>query len=127
MHIPILTINHLFPSNANFDGFFPINEAGFVGLTGRFAVEVLALGTALGARNSGFLWVISDLSTLRSPFVTSSPRFNSANTAATPPPDAGAGAAAGGGGGGGGGGTLPVGADDAEYWPRGTPYAQLDQ
>ena len=61
----------------------------------------------LPARSEGFLWVISLLSTLRNPFVTSSPRFRSANTAATPVVlDAAdvAGAAGGGGGGGGAGG-----------------------
>jgi hypothetical protein len=42
-------------------------------------------GTTLPARRAGFLCVISLLSTLRSPFVTSAPRFKSANTAATPP------------------------------------------
>ncbi len=66
------------------------------------------LGTALPARKAGFLWVISLLSTLRRPFVTSSPRLISANTAAAPPvavePEGGDGANAGGGGGGGGGG-----------------------
>ena len=56
----------------------------------------------LPARSEGFLWVISLLSTLRNPFVTSSPRFRSANTAATP---AVLDAAGGGGGGGGGGGS----------------------
>lgn len=42
-------------------------------------------GTTPPARRAGFLCVISLLSTLRSPFVTSAPRFKSANTAATPP------------------------------------------
>lgn len=52
----------------------------------------------------GFLWVISLLSTLRRPLVTSSPRFSSAKTAAAPPvPLEGAVAGTGGGGGGGGG------------------------
>ena len=72
-----------------------------------------AAGTVLPARNAGFLCVISLLSTLRRPLVTSAPRFRSAKTAATPPADgAGAGTAAGGGGGpgggGGGGGGAPV-------------------
>ena len=65
-------------------------------------------GTVFPARNEGFLWVISLLSTLRNPFVTSSPRFRSANTAATPAAlgaaDPGDAAWTGGGGGGGGGG-----------------------
>ena len=55
----------------------------------------------LVARSSGFLCVISDLSTLRKFFVTSEPRFSSANTAPIPPLGA-LGAEAGGGGGGGG-------------------------
>ena len=66
----------------------------------------------LVALKSGFLCVISDLSTFRRPAVTASPRFSSANTAATPPA-AGAGAGkelvTGGGTGGGGGGTGAVG------------------
>ena len=71
----------------------------------------MAAGTTLLALSAGFLCVISLLSTLRSPFVTSSPRFSSANTAAAAPAGAGelaAGAAAGGGGGGGGGGGAPL-------------------
>jgi len=67
------------------------------------------LGTVEPARNSGFLCVISLLSTLRKFFVTSAPRFNSANTAAVPLAAllAGGGAARNGGGGGGGGGGAP--------------------
>lgn len=70
------------------------------------------LGTVEDARNAGFLCVISLLSTLRRPFVTSEPRLSSANTAATPPAVAAAGAEGGGGGpgggGGGGGGGAPL-------------------
>jgi hypothetical protein len=91
------------------------------------------LGTAEDARNAGFLCVISLLSTLRRPFVTSEPRLSSANTAATPP----AGAAAGGvdrtgggggpgGGGGGGGGGAPLAAAEggaaALYSEMDMPY-----
>ena len=89
----------------------------------------------LPARNAGFLCVISLLSTLRRPFVTSSPRLSSAKTAAAPAAGAaevaaGAGGATGGGGGGGGGGGAPLAAGagaagEAEYlsivmpWVRG--------
>ena len=64
-------------------------------------------GTTLLALSAGFLCVISLLSTLRSPLVTSSPRLSCAKTAAAPP----AGAAGADGlaldtGGGGGGGTT---------------------
>jgi hypothetical protein len=81
---------------------------------------LVAAGTTLLALKAGFLCVISLLSTLRSPFVTSSPRFSSAKTAAAPP--AGEGATEftagvvtmdGGGGGGGGGGGAPAEVDDA--------------
>lgn len=93
------------PSSANFDGFLPASAAGLDGLTGRFGVAwpPAEAGTTLDARNSGFLCVISDLSTFRKPFVTSSPRLSSAKTAPMPPEDEAAGAALGGGGGGGGG------------------------
>lgn len=73
------------------------------------------LGTVEDARNAGFLCVISLLSTLRRPFVTSEPRLSSANTAAAPAAGAAAGAVdrtggggPGGGGGGGGGGAPPA-------------------
>ena len=94
------------------------------------------LGTTGDARNAGFLCVISLLSTLRRPFVTSSPRLSSANTAATPPPAAaGAGDTAGGGdgpggGGGGGGGGAPLAAADgsaALYSEIGMPYSTVRQ
>ena len=66
-------------------------------------------GTTLLALSPGFLCVISLLSTLRSPLVTSSPRLSCAKTAAAPPAGA-AGLAlcteGGGGGGGGGGGAA---------------------
>ena len=64
-------------------------------------------GTTLLALSAGFLCVISLLSTLRSPLVTSSPRLSCAKTAAAPPAGAAGlalGGAAGGGGGRGGGG-----------------------
>lgn len=85
------------------------------------------LGTTLLARKAGFLCVISLLSTLRKPLVTSSPRLSSAKTAAAPPPELPlAGAAVGAGGGGGGGGGAPL-VDfsvlDCEvYWATGIPY-----
>jgi hypothetical protein len=58
----------------------------------------------------GFLCVISLLSTFRSPFVTSSPLFNSASTAAGlgTEEEAVAGGAAGGGGGSGGGAAVAL-------------------
>lgn len=85
----------------------------------------LLAGTTLPARRAGFLWVISLLSTLRSPFVTSAPRLRSANTAATPPVDTaggeGAGPPEGGGGGGGGGGDGPV-----TGWERDNLYSETE-
>jgi hypothetical protein len=36
LEIKMFTITHLFPSRANLEGFFPINDCGFVGLTGFF-------------------------------------------------------------------------------------------
>lgn len=98
-------MTHFAPSKANLEGFFPDSAAGFVGLAGRLGELALVAGTVLDARSSGFLCVISDLSTLRKPFVTSTPLFRSAKTAPNPPPaeevddDA---VIAGGGGGGGG-------------------------
>ena len=88
------------------------------------------LGTTGDARNAGFLCVISLLSTFRRPFVTSSPRLSSANTAATPPPAAaGAGDTAGGGGGPGGGGASLAAADGsaALYSEIGMPYSTVRQ
>lgn len=85
---------------------------------GRFGVALPA-GTTLDARSSGFLCVISDLSTLRRPFVTSSPRLSSAKTAPMPPEGAAAGAAPDGGGGGGGGGAP---AAPVFLLLNGTPY-----
>lgn len=84
----------------------------------------------LAARSAGFLWVISLLSTLRRPLVTSSPRLRSANTAATPPAAGAAAAVTGGGGGpgggGGGGGALLAPADVPldSYWSVVMPYTQ---
>lgn len=90
---------------------------------GRFGAALPELaGTTLDARRSGFLCVISDLSTFLRPFVTSSPRLSSAKTAPIPPVDctgAGAGTGAGGGGGGGGGGGPAV--EGWEYWLIGIP------
>jgi len=74
---------------------------------------LLDAGATLLALNAGFLCVISLLSTLRNPFVTSSPLFSSAKTADGP--TVGDGAAEVdtvfivGGGGGGGGGGAPAG------------------
>lgn len=85
----------------------------------------LLAGTTLPARKIGFLWVISLLSTLRNPFVTSSPRFRSANTAATPPVDTGAEGADPPGGGGGGGGAPVTGCErDALYSETGMPCGE---
>ena len=74
-------------------------------------------GTTLLALNAGFLCVISLLSTLRNPFVTSSPLFSSAKTADGPTTGDGAAevdtvfivGGGGGGGGGGSGGGAPAG------------------
>lgn len=109
----------------NLAGFLDIRDWGFDGFIGRFGEAAVAAGTLLLALNSGFLWVISDLSTLRRPAVTASPRFNSAKTAAAPPAG-GAGADVGatptGGGGGGGGGAGAVGSAFAvENSARGIP------
>lgn len=77
----------------------------------------------LPARSEGFLWVISLLSTLRNPFVTSSPRFRSANTAATLVvlDAADVAGAAGGGGGGGGGAAALASCELLNSWML-TPY-----
>jgi hypothetical protein len=102
-------MSHLFPSKVNLGGFFPARAEGLVGLIGFLPTGLVEddAGTVLLARKAGFLWVISLLSTLRRPLVTSSPLLISAKTAAAPPPGAGAAAAALGGGGGGGGGGAP--------------------
>ena len=89
------------------------------------------LGTVEDARNAGFLCVISLLSTLRRPFVTSEPRLSSANTAATPPAGAaagvveraGGGGPGGGGGGGGGGGEAPLAAAEGDATAL---YSEMD-
>jgi hypothetical protein len=90
------------------------------------ADDPTVLGTAEDALNAGFLCVISLLSTLRRFFVTSAPRFSSANTAAAPLPAAGAddgGGGPGGGGGGGGGGAPPAAAGvEALYSEIDMPY-----
>jgi len=62
------TINHLFPTNSFFGGFFVRMLSGFgflPGGTGLLALEELALpvlslllGTGAVARREGFLWVI---------------------------------------------------------------------
>lgn len=118
------TMTHLLPSSANLDGFLPDNAAGLDGLVGRLDVGLVLAGTVLEARSSGFLWVISDLSTFLKPFVTSSPRFSSAKTAPMLPPGAADGEAAGGGGGGGGGAPGAPEAEVAEdlNWLTGTPW-----
>lgn len=134
------TISHLLPSSANLAGFLPMSACGLLGLTGRFPATVLHVkratwiqrtadlpageeavaGTVPLARRAGFLCVISLLSTLRKPFVTSSPRLSCSNTAEIPPaagagaPAGGGGGATGGGGGGGGGGAPPA-VDDLDW------------
>jgi hypothetical protein len=100
----------LFPSFANLGGFFAARCDGFFGTRGFLpgGAEDGEDGVGTEARRDGFLCVISLLSTLRSPLVTSSPLLSSAKTAAglgaAGEADAGAGTAGGGGGGGGGGG-----------------------
>ena len=100
-------------------GFFACRALGLTGFFGLAPGDEDggdAAGTVLPARNAGFLCVISLLSTLRKPLVTSEPLFKSANTAPMPPAGAdveaggGGGAAGAGGGGGGGGGAPPGGA-----------------
>ena len=76
-------------------------------------------GTTLLALSAGFLCVISLLSTLRSPLVTSSPRLSCAKTAAAPP--AGAAGMVLGTGGGGGGGTEEAPVLEALYCSIVTP------
>ena len=118
---------HLFPSRANFGGFFVESDWGFAGLVGFLPNEgEVLLGTVGEARRAGFLCVISLFSTLRRPFVTSVPRLSSANTAATPPPEPGAGAEGGpgAGGGGGGGGGPPVVSTAALYSLRRMPLRE---
>jgi len=109
------SISHLLPSNKNLGGFLPARACGFEGLVGFLPIgesEGDLAGTTLLALSAGFLCVISLLSTLRSPLVTSSPRLSCAKTAAAPPAGAAGLAAAGlasgtgGGGGGGGGGEV---------------------
>lgn len=78
-------------------------------------------GTTLLALNAGFLCVISLLSTLRNPLVTSSPRLSCAKTAAAPPAGAAGLALGTGGGGGGGGGTEGVPVIEALYCSIVTP------
>jgi hypothetical protein len=73
------TTSHLLPSRASFGGFLPASAAGFVGRTGFLA----AAGTTADARSSGFLCVISLLSTFLRPLVTSPP--SSANRPPPPP------------------------------------------
>lgn len=104
-----------------------LSGLGFLPGAGLLALESPPSATVELERRAGFLCVISDLSTLRRPFVTSDPLFNSENTAPKPPPsEAAAGAAdasflisstgggpGGGGGGGGGGGAPPAGAEGA--------------
>ena len=73
-------------------------------------------GTTALALKLGFLWVISLLSTLRKPFVTASPLFSSAKTAAVPPLEVfGAVAATA------GGGEEFSAAKPGLYWATGTP------
>ena len=83
-------------------------------------------GTTLLALSAGFLCVISLLSTLRSPLVTSSPRLSWAKTAAAPPAGA-AGLAldAGGEGGGGGLGTEVAPVFEALYCSIVTPCRKV--
>jgi hypothetical protein len=123
----LLTMTHLFPSRANFDGLLPDKDCGLVGFSGFFGADTInhcltldrpssggliipeaepeVLGTTLPALSAGFLCVISLFSTFLKPLVTASPRLRSAKTFATfpaafGPPDDGAGAGTGGGGGG---------------------------
>lgn len=104
---------HLLPStNSIFGGFFGVcpDAPGVAFPSGGplFAES----GTTPLDRSSGFLCVIWDESTLRSPDVADPPRFSSESRAAAEPGPAGAneGESAGGGGGG-GGAEEPVGAE----------------
>lgn len=117
--VGVPTIVHLFPSSSLRDGFFTLilSGLGFFPGAGLFARAVPS-DTVDPARRDGFLCVISDLSTFRSPFVTDSPLLSSEKTAPRPEGvcDAPASAASvltsrtgGGPGGGGGGGAPPAG------------------
>lgn len=81
-----LTIVHLFPSSSFLGGFLARMLSGLGFLPG---AGLLPRGEASATvelvRREGFLCVISDLSTLRSPFVTASPLLSSENTAPSPP------------------------------------------
>lgn len=79
-------MSHLLPSSASFGGFLPARDAGLVGRAGRLAALAADETGEADARSSGFLCVISLLSTFLRPLVTSGP--SSANR----PPAAGAGA-----------------------------------
>jgi hypothetical protein len=74
---------HLLPSRANLAGFFLARAAGFLDTSGFFGADPVFVdaGTVPDALRSGFLYVISLLSTFLRPFVTSSPLFSSAKTA----------------------------------------------
>lgn len=132
----IHTIVHFLPSSSFLGGFFilMLSGLGFLPGAGLFGRPAKLSETEVSARREGFLCVISDLSTLRRPFVTSDPLFSSENTAPKPPPPpaAGEGAAAGaacslisstgggpGGGGGGGGGAPPAGGGGGAGLPEG--------
>lgn len=66
---------------------------GFLPGAGLLAREVASLSPPVdAARREGFLCVISDLSTLRRPWVTAAPLFSSEKTASNPPEEAAAGA-----------------------------------
>lgn len=108
------TTSHLVPSSSVLGGFFETalgartRAAGLAGTAGTFLED--ESGTVLPARNDGFLCVICEGSTLRSPEVTAPPLFKSARRAAAGdgPDAAGVGASVAGGGGGGGGGGPPA-------------------
>lgn len=66
-------MSHLLPSSASFGGFLPARDAGLVGRAGRLAALAADETGEADARSSGFLCVISLLSTFLRPFVTSPP------------------------------------------------------
>lgn len=118
---------HLLPSRSILAGFFRRILSGFGFLPGAGLLPRAGNSrspTVLPARSDGFLCVISDLSTFRSPLVTSEPLFNSKNTASNPPEDitgvdlvltSSTGGGPGGGGGGGGGiAVLPLAVDGSD-------------
>jgi len=112
-----------------------LSGLGFLPGAGLFPrVEAESVSETVGvARNDGFLCVISDLSTLRSPFVTSLPLLISPNTAPKPDSFLPDGASSlicrtggGPGGGGGRGGAPPAAGGDGAGGAAADPEVDID-